>query len=640
MTYNSYAILVFLLATLSGQNILSQDLPKDFIYPRRPAAPLNVDVDQIYYDLVNDSSNIHWSRLDGTLEYVSSEYDCSDFRLVNLVRILYEYKDLIPADYLEKIEGVLFNFRYWWDEPGGNSMCYWSENHQILFASAEYLIGQMYPEQVFYNSGLTGKEHMEKARKRAMDWFEMRWNYGYIEFYSNVYYKEDIGPMINLIDFARDEEVVTKAKICMDLLMYDIASQSIDTMFISVSGRAYKRNRTGLNAADFGGLTHYLFGDGAEIGPGIMYGFMVTENYELPPVFMDIANDKRKVVIKQSNGLDLTELKDEGYYGTDNRSMMMQWGMEAFTNPIIIRNSLQHIRNTNMFTNDFVSDFRSIDFFLFRWFHLEPFLSRILNPQFNGAAIQKGNTYTYKTSEYTMYTAQNYHPGHFASQEHIFGMNVGSHFSVFHNHPARERDEGGSSPNYWVGYGRLPHSAQDSNINLSIYKLPRRKGVIELPVLHYTRAFFPAELFDTTFVDGNYAFGKKGDTYCGIITSGPLSFREGYTDDLILEGRKSFWITEAGCKADDGSFTEFVERIMNNEVQFNKRKLQLAYFSGGGEYTLSFGEDFMIDNKIISTEYDRYDSPYVDAEKKDKTITFNYNGLKLFLDFENLGRVF
>src|SRR6056297_3098972 len=196
MTYNSYAILVFLLATLSGQNILSQDLPKDFIYPRRPAAPLNVDVDQIYYDLVNDSSNIHWSRLDGTLEYVSSEYDCSDFRLVNLVRILYEYKDLIPADYLEKIEGVLFNFRYWWDEPGGNSMCYWSENHQILFAAAEYLVGQLYPDRVFHESGFTGKERMERARERAMDWFEMRWNYGYIEFYSNVYYKEDIGPLM------------------------------------------------------------------------------------------------------------------------------------------------------------------------------------------------------------------------------------------------------------------------------------------------------------------------------------------------------------------------------------------------------------------------------------------------------------
>jgi len=71
----------------------------------------------------------------------------------------------------------------------------------------------MYPGQFFRNSGLTGNEHMTKARKRALDWFEMHWNHGYIEFYSNVYHKEDIGPLMNLIDFADDNEIVTKGLI-------------------------------------------------------------------------------------------------------------------------------------------------------------------------------------------------------------------------------------------------------------------------------------------------------------------------------------------------------------------------------------------------------------------------------------------
>jgi hypothetical protein len=87
---------------------------------------------------------------------------------------------------MEEIRQVLFNFRYWWDEPGENSMCYWSENHQILFASAEYLIGQKFPNAQFPNSGLTGTQHMEKARERIMDWLQMRWDCGFIEFYSSV----------------------------------------------------------------------------------------------------------------------------------------------------------------------------------------------------------------------------------------------------------------------------------------------------------------------------------------------------------------------------------------------------------------------------------------------------------------------
>ena len=65
------------------------------------------------------------------------------------------------------------------DEPGEDSMCYWSENHQILFAASEYLMGQMFPDEVFTNSGITGAQHMEKARVRILDWLEMRWKYGF-----------------------------------------------------------------------------------------------------------------------------------------------------------------------------------------------------------------------------------------------------------------------------------------------------------------------------------------------------------------------------------------------------------------------------------------------------------------------------
>ncbi len=90
-----------------------------------------------------------WNRLDGTLEFIKNEYDCYDFRQVYMVRILYEYGDRIPAETRLNIENTLFNFRYWWDEPGENPMCYWSENHQILFVSGQYLIGQKYPDLVF-----------------------------------------------------------------------------------------------------------------------------------------------------------------------------------------------------------------------------------------------------------------------------------------------------------------------------------------------------------------------------------------------------------------------------------------------------------------------------------------------------------
>jgi hypothetical protein len=75
-----------------------------------------------------------------------------------------------------------------------------------------------------------------------------------------------------------------------------------------------------------------------------------------------------------------------------------------------------------------------------------------------------------------------------------------------------------------------------------------------------------------------------------------------------------------------------------NEITFDTRELDLKYYSKGKKYSLKFNRDFKIDEKVITTNYDRYDSPYARAKKKDKTITFEYNGKKLFLDFENLIR--
>lgn len=634
-----YILILILLLIVSSVIIDLVRISKYKTIPIKPELNIACQQDQIYFELVNGASEIDWNRLDGTLEYIQNEYDCSDFRLVNLVRILYKYGDRIPAEYFSKIEDVLLNFRYWWDEPDENSMCYWSENHQILFASAEYLIGQKYPGKVFPNSGLTGLQHKEKAQKRILDWLEMRWKYGFIEYYSGVYYKEDIGAMINLIDFSGDEEIVKKTEIIFDLLFYDVAAQNCNNMFVSVSGRAYEGNRKGGPGATLGGLTNYFRGDGKQIGPGLMYGMMTTKKYQLPKVLSDIAKDSSNVVIRQNNGLDISELKTEGYFGTDNRSMMMQWGMEAFTNPEVVRNSLTHIRNCNMFSNEFIGDFKMLDFTLLKWLHLEPALIRFINPQSNGVAIQKANTYTYKTKVYSLYSVQNHNPGDYADQQHVSGMNIGNHFSIFHSHPALEAGKKNQSPNYWVGYGHFPHVAQDSNISLAIYNIPEKKGLMEMALPDYTHAYFPSELFDTIVINENYAFGKKDETYAAFIGMNQLKFGENTTDDLIQKGKQTFWITEAGSQQEDGSFDEFCKRIISNELTFDSENLVLNYRSKGKNLELKFKGDFLVDGKRVDTNYDRFDSPYVQAKKKAETIKIAFNGKSLFLDFYNMKRI-
>ena len=605
------------------------------VYPVNPESEIITQQDEMYAKLVSGEEFNKWEKLDGTLQFIKNEYDVSDFKLVNLIRILYEYEEKIPPATQQKIDSVLLSFRYWMDEPGGNSMCYWSENHQILFSSAEYLIGKFYADKIFSNSKLTGREHQAKAKKRILDWLELRWLYGFTEFYSGTYYIEDVAALLNLIDHADDEEIVEKSKIILDLLFYDISTQSFHGKMVSVSGRAYERNRKGGENENLGGILPFLI-TGQDTPVGMVYGLSRTKNYTIPSVFKEIAEDTSNVVIKQSNGLNISELQGENLFGTDEKSIMMQWGMEAFTNKEIINNSLKYIKKNRMFSNAFLKDFRYLDFTLLSVFNLHGVLSGIAHLTTDGKAIQRGNTYTYKTNDYSLYSVQNHHPGDYADQHHVAGMNIGNHFSIFHTHPARNSGDYAHSPNYWVGYGRLPHVAQDKNVSLAIYNLPAQKNITEKYLLDFTHAYFPKNEFDSVVVFQNYIFGKKNNTYCALIGSEDLTFVD--EEHVLQNGKKTVWIIEAGSQKEEGSFGNFIERIKANSFSFDKENLTLLYSSNGKNYELIFFNSFTINEQVINTEYPRYDSPYIQARRKPETLKFYFNGQKLYLDFYNRKR--
>lgn len=595
------------------------------IYPERPIGSIKCEESVVYYALTKKDS-VDWTKLEGTIEYIEKEYDCSDFRLVNLIRILYEYKKDIPQDYYLKIESILCNFPFWWDDEHKNSMCYWSENHQILFASAEYLIGLHFPNSLFLRSGLLGRDLAERAKKRIYDWLELRWKYGFSEYYSNVYYKEDIAAMINIIDYTPDNELKEKCKIILDLLLYDIASQSYKTMFVSTSSRAYKGNR---QKNYFDGMTSLLWGSGESIGPGMLYGFYVSNNYQLPKMFKNIALDTTTVEIKQSNGLDVKDLLKEDFDGLEDRSLMMQWGMEAFINPEVVNNTIKALRKKELFSNSFLSDMRWLNIPVFRDSRLLPYFVEFTNPIYLGTALNQGNTYTFRTADYSMYTSQAYQPGTYGDQHHVFGVNVGEEEAVYHTHPARNMASSNHSPNFRVGYGRLPHSVQHKSVNLSIYDIPLKKNCYESELLDYTYVYYP-DSFDSIYLNRNYLIGKKNDVYCAFIA---MSNIEKMKDNpiYIQQGHETAWITEVSTKKEEGSFTNFIQRIEGNKFNFDN--LILSYHSKDVKYELIYKENFYINRQKTEVIYDRYESPYINAQQGAEEYLFVYGLDSLYLNY-------
>ncbi|MDC7233695.1 MAG: hypothetical protein PQJ58_10720 [Spirochaetales bacterium] len=648
-------LLVLLAAAVALSVVLDTRRNNSFTpAPSRPSEPLEFSPDELLYafhhGLETDPAE-QFVNIDNTCRYVDGRYDCADFRLVSLMRILYLYPGRLTDSEHARIRETLTSFKYWMDEPGDDSMCYWSENHQILFATAEFLAGKLYPDDLFTNSGMTGRQHQAKARKRILTWLEQRWNYGFTEYYSNVYYVEDIGPLSNLIDFSGDEEITLKAQIIMDLLLYDLASQSFKGTFVASSGRAYENNRkSGIHNSMKAVAQHiWDYPLEAEERRGMDQGFLYIENYEVPEVIRLIGLDHSEQVIKASNGLNVSELKGEGLIGLEDHQIMMQWAMESFTNPEIVNNSIDYINAHGLLSQKSFTDFSMINYTVLRRLGLLPVITKLINPQSNGNAIQRGNVYTYKTDSYSLSTSQNYHPGTHGDQHAVWQATLSRELSLFSAHPAVWPDDSGpngNSPTYWVGDGRLPHGVQDKNIHMSLYQLPRKPGLIEKRMIPYTHAWFPELRFDEVNVEDRYAFGRLGDTFAVMIAYQPLEYvvpedltKDGSKSDpegrreLIQRGRETYWITELSTKAEEGSFEAFQQRIRSNPVSYSKG--HLTYSSGGRDLELEWKGDFRVNGIIQDTEYPRFDSAYIQAERKADTMEFEFEGETLFLDFHN-----
>jgi hypothetical protein len=577
------------------------------------------------------------SQIEEILCFIDERFDCSDFRMICILRSLCKYTTLISQPTLERMKRSVLGFKYWMDEPGEDSMCYWSENHQILFAACEYIAGQLYPAEVFTNSGMTGAQHLKKAEEKINRWLERRWQFGFIEWHSNTYYEEDIAPLSLLIEFCADESIVQKAAILMDLFMLDLALHIYKGLFCATSGRCYEIQKQDPFKQDVRDIIEKAFSFG--LVQGYSYNrlsteFILNEKYIVPQEIYEIAHCEDGFEVKTSMGLDLTEIKTNfGCMDIDDAGMFM-WAMEAFTNTHSVNLTIDIFRKWKLHTNEFLKDIKIIDIPLIRELNLLPLIIKLLNPATQGIAIQRANTCTYKTKHWMLSTAQNHHPQEFGDQQHIWQATLEGGISVFTTHPAVaffDDKARSSSPSYWVGNGINPHSAQHKNMSLSLYDLRTRKGFLERSRPELTHAYFPFEKFDKVIFDKpNIVIGQKGGAYIALISLSPLEKKDNC--ELIQNGMITGWAAILGDVETYESLDSFSEYVNRCKLELAGRKLTL---NAENVLEIEFKKGFVVDGKPVNTNYQRIESPFANVPRKPQTIDIDYKGAKLHLDFYN-----
>ncbi len=650
-----------------------------------------------------------WSN---TWDKLDNFRDTRDFDGLYLVNALMGYEDhpyLTPALW-DRVRSSLLEFKFWFTDPtpplpdpadperDWDNSIYWTENHQILYHTIEYLMGQRFPEACFTIRGFVptadcsadyerrGIDHKTRARERILAWLDERWEIGFVEWHSNIYYQKDATPLLTLIEYADDAEIRERAAIVLDVLMMDLATHDFGDQLGATHGRTEMKDIHTVTANDTFGLVHLLFGQQDEIGHASTGEagatlFARSKHYRLPRVIYEAAHSDERIIDRTRISVALDEsapLEDDPTpppgtsFEFTPENFTFWWGLEAWTAWQVVPLTIRGAEEWNLWPTEFLEPFVALRNLLgpdpIAAIPVAKTIASNIWPQVALGVLSEVNTYTYRTADYMLSTAQDYRKGANSSQAHTWQATLGPYQMVFTGIPAvpvqlpeRWVSRTDGTPGYWTGSGALPRSAQHENVAVHIYS-PLYASNSLFGYEPKTHAYFPQDHFDEVVQEGHWTFGRYRDGYIALYSwrdtvwqaytpeelaplppsdDGPIvnSF------DLVAPGGPdNVWIVEMGSAARWGSFRAFVAAVLAAEVHVTPspgtvpliRTFEVAYTSPSqGEVHFGWEGPFRLRGQEVSLRgYPRMSNPWVHAERGDRVVTMKGRTGALRLDWD------
>ncbi|MDD4449414.1 MAG: hypothetical protein PHS76_01750 [Sphaerochaeta sp.] len=555
-------------------------------------------------------------HLDLTLNRIRNREDMAEFGIPALIRILKEYQEFLDISIVEEIQETLVGFRYWLDEPGEITACYFSENHQPLYHSAEYLAGALFPEKIFLSDNRTGAWHREHGRTFLRRWMKWRRQFGFSEWCTN-YYAEDMIALLGIFSYAEDTDMRFEAKELIDLLFVELALNTFEGHWIGTHGRTYTEYQIESNFDSIGPICYLYFGCGPIDGHLADCAIMLaTYEYICPSLALEIAQDRKPVLInKERIGLNTDEAKFYKVNPDDFNNIMFFWGNQTFDAREVIENSKKVITPSNWMNERINAYAEKYKLYEAAGIPYDP------DPDFT--ALTRANLYTYRTPDYAVSCAQDFRKGKLGYQQQPWGATLGGNAYVFTTHPGST--DFCDRPNQIAGNGILPRCVQHENVVISIYRIPADY----IRVLE-THAYFPQKEMDEVVEYDRWLFGKKGEAYVALFSLVPAHWKkpdpalyqevykgewkkyynEDYPYFYHANGHANVWISEFGSRAQNGSFEDFCHRFSSATVTGDTFFVQ---FSSPTHGSMSFGWDVPLTvngKKIVIDQYKRFDNPY------------------------------
>ncbi|MGA4669992.1 hypothetical protein ACPCG0_09380 [Propionibacteriaceae bacterium Y1923] len=564
-------------------------------------------------------------------DFVNARLDLSDHRMLVLLKLLLTSDDVLPDDAREQIRRAVLGFRYSMAEPGRDSMCTWTENHQLLFATSEYLAGQFYPDETFTNDGRTGSMHRASAHVALLAWLDDRYHHGFSEWLSNTYYELMACALVMLVDHAENQDLATRAAMVLDLLMLDLALHRFEGHFQASGGRVHKHQKMNPARAEVESILASAFTSPPRFNHDQLAGvFVARQKYRVPDVIQEIAAADGARQIRTSQGRDIGEALadvDRRLYraGEDERFAALvrtAWGQQAYVTPESISLTMKALRRYQLQENRFMAPLATFD--KVRQPAAQRALLRTLNPVIQGTALNRANVFTYRTPNYLVSSTQQYQVGQFGDQQHLWHAAFPRDINIFATHPGSTNLPGEGrppSPSAWVGNGVNPAVGQFNNVVLALHDLRVRRGYLEARRHLYSHLYFPFVKFDETTLGTRVLAGRIGTSLVGIVSLQRMEMVS--PTEVVQRGQVTGWALVASDLSEFSSLQGFVTTLkkatlhhLRGALVFNLEHSNSSVAPPAPhEYRLEWKGGFLVDQVAQNPHYWRHDNDWVAAAR-------------------------
>jgi hypothetical protein len=540
-----------------------------------------------------------------SFEKIDTFTDTADFDLLYLMNLWFGYRNRITPALRSAIESRMVAFKYWYTDPQPAGVVdqryYWSENHRHLYHVEEYLAGQSFPTTTFTNDGRTGAQHRERARGLIDGWLTEKARFGFTEWHSDVYYQKTAIALLTLVEWSGDAALAERASGILDLLLFDIALHLQQGNFGATHGRSYMKDKSVATDQDVFGLAKLLFDDtrlpyqsNGDAGATL---FARAKRYRLPAVLARVAHSNDTSVDRERMGVPLDATAPispnpqapYGYAFDDPANVPFWWEKGTLTAWQNIPMTLDQLDRYGLWESDFFKPFKPLADLAGGDPAVAQGLARQLEPMIGFAFLTEVSSYTYRSPDVMLSTAQDYRAGKFGDQHHISQATLDERAIVFTTHPKNEPipntawiDDDG----YWTGSGSLPRAVQHGATSVSLYApgfASPGPPLQQFGYLPYTHAYFPTEHFDEVVQQGGWTFGRKDGGYVALYSWRPTQWRT-YTDPAIFThgltrpfdlvapgGADNVWVTQVGSWRQFHSFAAFRAAVLAHPVEVAPR---------------------------------------------------------------------